>query len=256
MRNSKRQVRRLYQLYLSLIALSAVFVVLLTVEYRAYLKDLREHSLTVSSNQTLPTVGESLLDETSDVEVTPNPDIKDEPSIHSTSDSASDTPDTLPEPLSPDVRATLAEGAIVIGDTDLLKIYTYNAEAAINCTKTGISAASISNATFKVSEKFSKKQTTEQVLSFETYSDCYLFFGLYESEWYYIDAFFERYETFIERVKELQPEATIYIHALPSADAISAASIDISVSPELVASINAELAALAEKTDTTFVIFE
>ena len=53
--------------------------------------------------------------------------------------------------------------------------------------------------------------TTLEALKLKQYDNIYISFGLNELGWVYDDIFIEDYKTFIDSVREIQPDATIYV---------------------------------------------
>ncbi len=70
------------------------------------------------------------------------------------------------------------------------------------------------NKTFVREKASNKKLTILEALHTKQYRKIYLMFGINELGWPYSNIFIEEYQKFIEEVRELQPEATIYVQSI------------------------------------------
>lgn len=59
-----------------------------------------------------------------------------------------------------------------------------------------------------------EKKTVLAAMKNKQFQEIYLNFGLNELGWVYEDKFIEQYDAFINQVKEIQPEATIYLQSI------------------------------------------
>lgn len=234
MKKSVSRLLRLYGLFLLLFALSALYIVLLTKEYRAYLADAG--ALTLQASNSLPSVGGS-------------PEREDS--------AAPASPEEQAEAEAPSPSLTpMDKNCAVLGDADLLSLYSYDISSAECFISAGVSVSGFSGLTFDGGEIFDTQQTIKQILSYYSYDSCYLFFGLYESDWYYTDAFLERYEAFLSEITQAQPEARIYVHAIPYGEAIAAAGLSTGASDEEIDALNKKIALLAETAGAVFIAYQ
>ncbi|MCD8120324.1 MAG: hypothetical protein LUE29_12760 [Lachnospiraceae bacterium] len=140
---------------------------------------------------------------------------------------------------------TVSGSAILLGDTDMLSIYSYDPADATVCTTSGISTANVLSSSFIVPEVSTKERTVEQILNLGDFDACYLFLGVHEAEWYYEDSFIEYYEALIAEIQELAPDTVIYIHAIPSVSVLAEAGVSTTATEEHIAKLNVKLKAMA-----------
>lgn len=215
-------------LFFSLAVLSVVYIVLLSSDYSKYLAEKDEHTLTYEGHSTLPSVSSS-FDGTS---------------------SADPTEEGAEEDSEGVAYERMAVGhAILLGDADMLSIYSYDLVDVTVCTTSGISAANVLASSFIVPEVSTKERTVEQILNLGDFDTCYLFLGVHEAEWYYEDSFIEYYATLLEEIQELAPDTVIYIHAIPSVSELADAGVSVVATDEHIAELNAKLKALAAEFD-------
>ena len=100
--------------------------------------------------------------------------------------------------------------AAIIGDsrTEGLSLYTGMSNLDAFCSK-GLNIEKVMTDAIVSTDK--GMITTLEALKLKQYDNIYISFGLNELGWVYDDVFIEDYKTFIDAVREIQPDATIYV---------------------------------------------
>jgi hypothetical protein len=100
--------------------------------------------------------------------------------------------------------------AVIIGDsrTEGLSLYTGMSNLDAFCSK-GLNIEKVMTDSIVSTDK--GMITTLEALKLKQYDNIYISFGLNELGWVYDDIFIEDYKTFIDSVREIQPDATIYV---------------------------------------------
>lgn len=100
--------------------------------------------------------------------------------------------------------------AVIIGDsrTEGLSLYTGMSNLDAFCSK-GLNIEKVMTDAIVSTDK--GMITALEALKLKQYDNIYISFGLNELGWVYDDVFIEDYKTFIDSVREIQPDATIYV---------------------------------------------
>lgn len=129
------------------------------------------------------------------------------------------TPEENPEPEEPvwiSVEEDYFENVVFIGDSRTVGLYEYGGleeKAAFYASK-GLTIFKLFETKAAQTEGGNEKQTIEEALKGRQFESIYLMLGINEMGTGTIESFIESYEDAIERLKELQPEAVIYIQSI------------------------------------------
>ena len=100
--------------------------------------------------------------------------------------------------------------AVIIGDsrTEGLSLYTGMSNLDAFCSK-GLNIEKVMTDAIVSTDK--GMITTLEALKLKQYDNIYISFGLNELGWVYDDVFIDDYKAFIDAVREIQPDATVYV---------------------------------------------
>lgn len=106
--------------------------------------------------------------------------------------------------------------AVFIGDSRTvgLKEYAGLEETAAFYASTGLSVHKLFSEPIVEAEGRKEKETVEQALSENSFSKIYLMIGINEMGTGTVDTFMEDYEKAVEHLRELQPDAILYLQAI------------------------------------------
>ena len=112
------------------------------------------------------------------------------------------------------VDASYFEDALFIGDsrTEGLKIYSSLEDMHAYCSK-GLSVSRAYTDRVAVLPD-GQKVTILEALKIESYQKIYIMFGVNELGWKNIDIFYQKFDTLVADIKELQPQALIYVQSI------------------------------------------
>lgn len=106
--------------------------------------------------------------------------------------------------------------ALFIGDSRTVGMYEYGGleEIATFYASTGLTVYKMFDAEIVEVPGQKKKQTVEEALQENSFGKIYLMIGINEMGTGTVESFIEKYKEVVEHLRELQPEATIYIQGI------------------------------------------
>lgn len=106
--------------------------------------------------------------------------------------------------------------AVFIGDSRTVGLFEYGGLENISTfyASTGLTVYKLFDAPIVTVEGKRQKQTIEQALSEHSFAKIYLMIGINEMGTGTVESFMEKYKEVVEHLKELQPEAIIYLQAI------------------------------------------
>lgn len=106
--------------------------------------------------------------------------------------------------------------ALFIGDSRTVGMYEYGGleETATFYASTGLTVYKMFDAEIVEVPGQKKKQTVEEALQENSFGKIYLMIGINEMGTGTVESFAEKYKEVVEHLRELQPEATIYIQGI------------------------------------------
>lgn len=106
--------------------------------------------------------------------------------------------------------------AVFIGDSRTVGLYEYGKLEEISTfyASTGLTVYKMFDAPIVEAEGRREKQTIEQALSERSFSRIYLMIGINEMGTGDVDSFMEAYQQALEHLRELQPDAVIYLQSI------------------------------------------
>lgn len=108
------------------------------------------------------------------------------------------------------------EDAVFIGDSRTVGLYEYAGLEDISTfyASTGLTIYKLFDAPIVEVEGKKQKETVEEALSENTFSKIYLMIGINEMGTGTVDSFMETYAQAVNHLRELQPDATIYLQGI------------------------------------------
>lgn len=106
--------------------------------------------------------------------------------------------------------------AVFIGDSRTVGLFEYGELENISTfyASTGLTIYKLFDSPIIKVEGQKQKKTVEQALSENTFSEIYLMIGINEMGTGTVDTFMKAYEEALAHLRELQPDATIYLQAI------------------------------------------
>lgn len=138
------------------------------------------------------------------------------------------------------------DDAVFIGDSRTVGLCDYaGLDNAAFYASTGLTVYKIFDAQIVPVEGTKQKITIEEALTERRFSKIYLMLGINEMGTGTVETFMERYEEVVARLKELQPDAIIYLQAIMRVSSERSAKGDY-INNEGIDARNAEIAKLAD----------
>lgn len=108
------------------------------------------------------------------------------------------------------------KNAVFIGDSRTVGLFEYGDLENISTfyASTGLTVHKLFDSPIIKVEGKKQKKTVEQALSENTFSEIYLMIGINEMGTGTVDTFMKAYEEAVAHLRELQPDATIYLQAI------------------------------------------
>lgn len=125
--------------------------------------------------------------------------------------------EVLPEgPVFQTVDESYFEDAVFIGDSRTVGLYEYGGleQTADFCATTGLTVYKLFQEKIDSFPGQKKKITIEEVLQNKQYGKIYFMIGINEMGTGTVESFVAKYQETIDRFRELQPDAVIYIQAI------------------------------------------
>lgn len=166
---------------------------------------------------------------------------------------AAEEPAYAREPVYQTVEDDYFADAVFIGDSRTVGMYEYGGLEDISAfyCSTGLTVYKMFTAQIVETPGQKKKQTVEEALSQRQFSNIYLMIGINEMGTGTVESFTEAYRGCVEHLRELQPDARIYLQGIMKVTSERSAQGDY-ITNEGIEARNAEIAKLADNVSVFY----